>query len=72
MAPGPEAMPEAAASAVSLPPLPMVLDAFRAALQSVGVRNLGTLKLDVEKVRRDTKPSEAGKMWKCDLLTRLE
>ena len=53
---GPEARPEAAeAPAVSplpLPALPMVLDAFRAALQSVGVRNLGTLKLDVEKVRQ--------------------
>jgi hypothetical protein len=43
-----------------LPALPMVLDAFRAALQSVSVRNLGTLKLDVEKVRhRDMKRSEA-------------
>ena len=63
---GPETRPEAAeaaeAPAVSLPspPLPMVLDAFRAALQSVSVRNLGTLKLDVEKVRhRDMKRSEA-------------
>lgn len=55
---GPETTPEAAeaaeAPAVSLPSpplpaLPMVLDAFQAALQSVSVRNLGTLKLDVEK-----------------------
>jgi len=66
---GPETTPEAAeaaeAPAVSLPSpplpaLPMVLDAFQAALQSVSVRNLGTLKLDVEKVRhRDMKRSEA-------------